>query len=148
MKIAITGATGFVGRHLTRDLSAVGHEVVLIARGVDRRDEAVRSLPRATFAPIGLDDPTLLAEAFAGCDAVAHCAGINRELGQQTYRRVHIEGTRNVVAAAQRAGVGKILLLSFLRARPTAARPTTSRSGRRRNWCARPGSTTRLSRRA
>jgi NADH dehydrogenase len=59
-----------------------------------------------------------LAEAFAGCDGVAHCAGINRERGNQTYQRVHIEGTRNVVAAAKAAGLKKVLLLSFLRARP------------------------------
>jgi len=59
-----------------------------------------------------------LAAAFSGCDAVAHCAGINREIGAQTYQRVHIDGTRHVAAAAQRAGVKKILLISFLRARP------------------------------
>lgn len=123
MKIAITGATGFVGRHLARDLVANGHEVVLIARGVDRRDETIRSLPRATFAPIGLDDAARLADSFAGSDAVAHCAGINRELGQQTYQRVHVEGTRNVVAAAKAAGVGTIALLSFLRARPDCGSP-------------------------
>ncbi|MFN8538999.1 MAG: hypothetical protein U0232_16180 [Thermomicrobiales bacterium] len=50
-----------------------------------------------------------MADAFADCDAVAHCAGINREIGQQTYQRVHVGGTRNVVAAARRAsGVAKI----------------------------------------
>ena len=49
---------------------------------------------------------------------MAHCAGINREIGKQTYERVHVEGTRNVVAAARSAGVEKIVLMSFLRARP------------------------------
>lgn len=118
MKIAITGATGFVGRHLTHALLADGHEVVLIARGRDRRNMAVRHLPHSRFVPIGIDDVAQLADAFAGCDAVAHCAGINRELGQQTYQHVHVEGTRKVVTAAQQAGVTKIVLLSFLRARP------------------------------
>ncbi len=33
MKIAITGGTGFVGRHLARELAEAGHEVVLVARG-------------------------------------------------------------------------------------------------------------------
>jgi NADH dehydrogenase len=118
MKIAITGGTGFVGRHLARLLSAEGHQVVLIARGKDSRDPAIRSLANATFASVGTGSADQLAEAFAGCDAVAHCAGINREIGEQTYQRVHILGTKNVVQAAQKAGVKKILLLSFLRARP------------------------------
>ena len=60
----------------------------------------------------------MLADAFAHCEAVAHCAGINREIGEQTYRKVHVEGTQNVVNAAQKAGVRKLLLMSFLRARP------------------------------
>jgi NADH dehydrogenase len=118
VRIAITGGTGFVGRTLARALSGAGHEVVLIARGVDQRDPAALELPRATFHPIGLDDPAALTRAFAGCEAVAHCAGINREVGAQTYRRVHVEGTRHVVRAACAAGVRKIALLSFLRARP------------------------------
>ena len=53
---------------------------------------------------------------------IAHCAGINREIGRQTYRRIHIDGTRHVVEAARCAGVGKIVLLSFLRARPGCSR--------------------------
>ncbi|MBI1882353.1 MAG: SDR family NAD(P)-dependent oxidoreductase [Chloroflexi bacterium] len=123
MKIAITGGTGFVGRHLARALVNAGHEVILIARGLDRRDEAIRQLDRATFAPIGLDDEAQLAQALAGCDGLAHCAGINREIGAQTYQRVHVEGTHHVVNAARRAGVEKILLLSFLRARPNCGSP-------------------------
>lgn len=118
MKIAITGGTGFVGRHLARALVASGHEVVLIARGVDRRDESIRQLASAQLAPIGIDNEEKLTQAFVGCDGVAHCAGINREIGAQTYRRVHVEGTRHVVNAAKVAGVKKVLLLSFLRARP------------------------------
>jgi NADH dehydrogenase len=49
---------------------------------------------------------------------VVHCAGINRESGDQTYQRVHVEGTRNVAEAAREAGLRKIVLISFLRARP------------------------------
>jgi len=118
MKIAITGGTGFVGRHLARQLTAHGHTVVLISRGEDQRDPAIRSLPGASFAPVGLGDADALAAAFAGCDGVAHLAGINMERGKQTFQAVHIEGTRNVARAAERAGVPKVALLSFLRARP------------------------------
>ena len=118
MKIAITGGTGFVGRHLARALVAAGHQVVLVARGADARDQEVRHLPGVRFASIGLDSIGELADAFAGCDAVAHCAGINRAIGAQTYQRVHVEGTSHVVEAARIAGIPKVLLLSFLRARP------------------------------
>ncbi len=103
MKIAITGGTGFVGRHLAARLTAEDHEVVAVSR---RNGVAV-------------NDEQALAAAFAGCDAVAHCAGINREIGGQTYERVHVEGTRLVVAAARLAGVRRIAMLSFLRARPS-----------------------------
>ena len=118
MRIAITGGTGFVGRHLARALVAGGHEVMLISRGRDQRDPSVRELPRTRLAPVGLSDSLALAQAFEGCDGVAHLAGINRELGPETYQRVHVDGTRHVVEAAQRAGVRKVLLMSFLRARP------------------------------
>jgi uncharacterized protein YbjT (DUF2867 family) len=101
MKVAITGASGFVGTHLTRRLEPEGHELVLLSRQV-----------------CDLSDVDLLTRLFTGCKAVAHCAGINREVGAQTYGRVHVEGTRNVVEAAKRAGVEKVVLLSFLRARP------------------------------
>ncbi len=120
MKIAITGGTGFVGGHLAARLSKLGHEVVVIARGVDRRERAanVLRLPGVTLVQAGLDDQDALARGFEGRDAVAHCAGINRQIGRQTYRAVHVQGTRDVVRAAERAGVRRLALLSFLRARP------------------------------
>ena len=107
MRIAITGATGFVGTHLTHRLEAEGHELILISRKIAR----------------DLSDVDVLTELFTGCKAIAHCAGINREAGAQTYERVHVEGTRNVIEAAKRAGVEKIVLLSFLRARPDCDSP-------------------------
>jgi NADH dehydrogenase len=110
MKIAITGAGGFVGKHLTQRLEPEGHELVLFSRRA-RKDET-------RIVASDLSDINVLKPLFAGCEAVAHCAGINREIGNQTYRRVHVEGTRNVVEAARAAGVEKIVLMSFLRVRP------------------------------
>jgi NADH dehydrogenase len=108
MKVAITGGTGFVGNHLAMRLSSEGHEVVRLGR---------RSTGEETIKA-SLYDVDELANAFAGCQAVAHCAGVNREVDGQTFERVHVEGTRNAVEAARRAGVEKIVLMSFLRARP------------------------------
>jgi NADH dehydrogenase len=100
MRVAITGGTGFVGRHL--------------AERLDPADTVIVS--RRTGVPI--DDVDALTTVFAGCDVVAHCAGINREIGDQTFLRVHVDGTRAVIEAARRAGVQRIVMLSFLRARP------------------------------
>jgi len=100
VRIAITGGTGFVGRHLAAELNPADTVIVSRRTGVD------------------IDDVDGLAAAFAECDAVVHTAGINREIGDQTYQRVHIEGTRAVVEAAQRAGVKRLVMVSFLRARP------------------------------
>ncbi|HEY7098718.1 MAG TPA: NAD(P)H-binding protein [Terriglobales bacterium] len=95
-----------------------GHEVVLIARGMHRCESALLPSSRVSFTISDLQDTAVLEKAFDGCDAVAHCAGINREIGSQSYERIHVHGTRNVVDAARRAGVSKVVLLSFLRARP------------------------------
>jgi len=133
MKIAITGGTGFVGRHLAERLLAERNEVVLVARHVGREESPPFNKLRAGFlAQNGsekwgtrgtaiasdLSDVDTLTAAFNGCDAVAHCAGINREIGMQTYQRVHVDGTSNAVEAVRRAGVARIALMSFLRARP------------------------------
>jgi NADH dehydrogenase len=67
---------------------------------------------------VSISDLDGLVDAFAGCDAVAHCAGVNRELGAQTYEAVHVQGTANVVQAAEKAGVRRLAYVSFLRARP------------------------------
>lgn len=98
MRVAITGGTGFVGRNLA-----------------ERLDDAIVISRRSG---VEITDVDALTAAFEGCDAVAHCAGINREIGDQTFQRVHVDGTRAVVEAARRAGVQRIVLVSFLRARP------------------------------
>jgi uncharacterized protein YbjT (DUF2867 family) len=122
MKIAITGGTGFVGSHFAKRVLVDGHEVVLISRSAGGEANVLHP-PVVTRVGSDLSDPGVLATAFAGCDAVAHCAGINREIGSQTFQRIHVDGTRNVVEAAQRAGVRRIALMSFLRARPACGSP-------------------------
>lgn len=105
MRIAITGGTGFVGTHLAKRFAAT--DVAIVSR--------------RTGAPV--DDVEALKSVFEGCDAVAHCAGINREIGEQTFDRVHVKGTAAVIEAARAAGVRKIVMLSFLRARSGTGSP-------------------------
>jgi uncharacterized protein YbjT (DUF2867 family) len=100
MRIAITGGTGFVGGHLAARLDAANTVVISRRVGID------------------VENVDALTKAFAGCDVVVHAAGINREIGEQTFQRVHVDGTRAVVEAATLAGVKRIVMVSFLRARP------------------------------
>ncbi|HEX4442072.1 MAG TPA: NAD(P)H-binding protein [Galbitalea sp.] len=100
MRIAITGGTGFVGGHLAARLDPADTVVISRRTGID------------------VEDVDALAAAFVGCRVVVHAAGINREIGDQTFQRVHVDGTRAVVEAARRAGVQRIVMVSFLRARP------------------------------
>ena len=123
MKIAITGGTGFVGGHFAKRVLAEEHEVILLSRTARRQGSQSGDSAGVTRVSSDLSDIDVLAGAFAGCDAVAHCAGINREIGRQTFQRIHIEGTQNVVEAAKRAGVRRIALMSFLRARPDCGSP-------------------------
>ena len=116
-RVAITGGNGFVGQHLAARLRAVGDDVVVLSR--------------QTGFDLAAPDLDALTMALDGCDAVVHCAGINREIGAQTYDAVHISGTRTLIEAAQTAKVGHISILSFLRARPDG--PT---SYHRSKWAA------------
>lgn len=100
MRIAITGGTGFVGSHLAARLDAADTVVISRRTGVD------------------VENVDALAREFTGCEVVVHAAGINREIGDQTFQRVHVDGTRAVVEAAKLAGVKRIVMVSFLRARP------------------------------
>lgn len=116
MKVAITGGTGFIGRHVARDLVSRGHDVIVIARGQYTRN--TQPVEGATFVSLDINKTDQLYEAFRGCDAVVHCAGTSVEDSKQTFQQLHVEGTRSAVIAAERAGVKKFVLVSYLNVRP------------------------------
>jgi len=111
-RLAVTGAGGFVGRHVVSAVRAEGWEVV----GLVRSEEAARTVTYAGGAPSmvpGLSADAL-APALAGASAVVHLAMIGSERPGQTYDAINVEGTRAVVAAARAAGVPRIVLFSGL----------------------------------
>lgn len=118
MKVAITGGTGFIGRHLARELLDRGHEVAVISRGLYTRGKEIPAHANLSHVRANITDASQLTRAFAGCVAVVHCAGTSED-PSQTFQQVHVEGARSAVTAARQAGVQKFALVSYLHARPS-----------------------------
>jgi len=121
MKILVTGGTGFVGRHLCRELKSRGHSVTALAR---RPSEG--ELPGGVEKAMG--DVTAydsLVEPMTGMDAVVNLVALSPLFkpsgGDEMHDRVHRQGTENVVRAAEETGVEKILQMSALGADPNGA---------------------------
>lgn len=119
MRVAVTGGTGFVGRHAVRALVDAGHEVVAIARG----DRPVYLPKDVTFLRGDVTHGTDLTEAFTGCDAVINLVAIITERGKHTFDRVNRGGSERVAAAAAEAGVSHLIQQSANGADPDPAFP-------------------------
>ena len=115
MLIAVTGATGFVGRHITTMLVRRGHAV----RALVRRPTQARALESlgVELVPGGLADVAALTALTRGANAVVHLVGIIVEASGVTFHAVHVEGTRRVLEAAGRAGVERFVHMSAVGAR-------------------------------
>ncbi|BBY20155.1 sugar epimerase family protein [Mycobacterium stomatepiae] len=108
MRIAVTGASGVLGRGLTARLLSQGHEVVGIAR---RRPESWSSA--ADFIEADIRDAGAVTRGIAGADVVAHlawarCPGPDERIGHE----VNVGGTRNVLQAMAETGSRRIVFAS------------------------------------
>ncbi len=111
--VLVTGATGFVGGHLSAALVSRGYRV----RAVSRRTSGLEALQRLGVEVVrgDLDDRASLVRAANGVALVFHAAGRVSDWGpREAFLRANAEGTRNVVAACQEAGVGRLVHLSSL----------------------------------
>jgi len=117
--ILITGGTGFVGRHFIRRARAEGIAVRALIRD-PRKAQALKNLD-VDLVQGDISDKSALESAAAGADSVVHLVGIIQEAPHVTFHGIHVEGTRNVLNAAQANGVRSFLYLSALGARPDAA---------------------------
>ena len=119
--IALTGATGFIGRHLLRELPARGFRMrVLLRRPTTMPVECASAVVGDLARPINM------AAALADVDAVIHSAGLAHAMSgapADDYRVLNTDATIALARAAQRAGVRRFVFLSSVRAQsgPTAA---------------------------
>ncbi|MGV3772955.1 MAG: complex I NDUFA9 subunit family protein [Verrucomicrobiales bacterium] len=113
MRILVTGGTGVIGCGLLPELLKAGHEVRILSRGADK---AVQDYPQGVSGfPCDITDPESLAGAAEGCEAVIHITGIVEETPPAaTFQAVNVEGTRNIMVEAIRAGARKFIYLSSL----------------------------------
>ncbi len=122
MRIAMTGATGYVGRHVASRLLRREHGVRALVRSPGRAGPLA---DRGVELVAGdLADAGALGSLVEGADAVVHLVGIIAESGRQTYDAVHLRGTEALLGAAREARTPLFVLMSALGARgsPEATR--------------------------
>jgi len=126
--ILITGATGFIGRSLTRQLVESGQRVRILLRPSPRTPNLPTGVP-VEVAVTSLADVRGLRAALRGVQAVYHLAGGESEGGRANLQAVDIEGTHNLVEAARDADVERIFYLSHLDADRASGFPVLKAKG-------------------
>ncbi|HEU5402777.1 MAG TPA: NAD-dependent epimerase/dehydratase family protein [Terriglobales bacterium] len=111
--VAVTGATGFIGRHVVSRLVEQGHSVrTLVRNGSETR------LPAGVSAVSGeVTDAAAVGQALRGAETVIHLAGVahttlTSDEDRNLARAVNVNGTSNVLEAASRLGTRRVVLAS------------------------------------
>jgi UDP-glucose 4-epimerase len=110
MKILVTGATGKVGRRLSKRLAERGNEVRALVR--DRRRAAELGEAHIELVEGDLTQPSSLAAAVRGVDAVVHCAAFFRGATPEQAQAVNDLGTQHLATAARAAAVNRFIFTS------------------------------------
>lgn len=116
--ILVTGGTGFIGRHLVKVLVEEGSKVRCLAR---RLSEQGQFFQGAEFICGDVTDQYTLTKACHGAEVVIHLVAIIREKGGSTFEKVNVQGTRNIVTAAEAAGVRRFIHMGALGTRDDPA---------------------------
>jgi nucleoside-diphosphate-sugar epimerase len=110
MKVLVTGGTGFIGSHLLRRLLAGGHDVVSLDKNPGLFDQELRS-GGAQLISGSVTDPRDVDRAMSGCELVYHLASPFGDILQPdtAYWDIEVNGTRNVLHAAEHHGVRRVV---------------------------------------
>jgi NADH dehydrogenase len=111
VKIAVTGASGFIGNHLLTSLLKDDFEITILShkiQSINNSDEKLKIVKGA------IEDISSLTNAFQDIDIVIHLVGIIVETKEKTFEKTVAQGTKNLVSAAKASRVKKIIYLSAL----------------------------------
>ena len=113
--IVITGASGYVGSHITCRVAELGMPVRALVRNISNADHEGRLAGLNIEVVEGdVTRPETLLPVMQGATGIIHTVAIAKETGGRTYDPVNYEGTVNVVTAAQVAGVRRFINISQL----------------------------------
>jgi uncharacterized protein YbjT (DUF2867 family) len=113
--VLVIGGSGFLGRHVVRQLAAAGLQVRVPTRNRERAKGLIL-LPTIDVAKADVHDDRMLADLVAGCDAVINLVGVLHG----DFERAHVDLPRRIVAACRAAGVTRLVHVSALNASDNA----------------------------
>ncbi|MBL8518468.1 MAG: SDR family oxidoreductase [Betaproteobacteria bacterium] len=118
MRVLLTGANGFIGRHLLAGLKAAGHDVTAAVRDPD-------ALRRPDLTTMQVDfnrdtDAVVWTRRLAGFDAVINCAGVLQSARGQSAQAIHAAAPIALFEGAKLAGVRRVIQISAISAEPGA----------------------------
>jgi NADH dehydrogenase len=113
--IVVTGGSGYLGSHITRQLVEAGFSVRALVRNKDvaRKEGRLAGLD-IEWVEGDVTSPETLRSAFEGATAVIHTVAIAIEKGGRTYENINYQGTVNVVEAVKDVGVKRFIYISQL----------------------------------
>ncbi len=125
MNVLVTGATGYVGNYVVKALLEGGHTITAVSRKGAKSSTAsgkdLGTVAGVKYVAADIGSGAGVLDAMRGCEAVVNLVGVIAQRGEQTFQRVHVDGTRHLLEAAKSLGIKRFVQMSALGAAAGAA---------------------------